>query len=75
MNDLIIRKNSMFVIDHAKLKKKARKTPTINSLYGAVYEEFNGAAKNPNYRDMSLKERMEAVNNFAHNWLKERGLA
>lgn len=74
MKDLIKRKHGLFIIDTSQLKPKANKTTIINSLYGAIYEEFRGAHKNPTYKNLTPKEKMDVLNNFAINWLKERGL-
>lgn len=74
MSKLIYRQNNLFCIDKNKLSEKANKTPIVNSLYAALYEEFKGAAINPRYKKLTPKEKMDKVNEFAHNWLKERGL-
>lgn len=74
MENLVKRKHGLFIIDQTLLKPKANKTTTINALYGAIYEEFRGAGKNPTYKHLTPKDKIQAVNDFAINWLKERGL-
>lgn len=74
MTNLINHKNNLFVVDKAQLKPEARKPAIINALYAAIYSEFKGAAKHPSYRNLTASERLQAVNNFADVWLKERGL-
>jgi hypothetical protein len=74
MENLIKRKHGLFIIDQNQLKPKANKTSIINALYGSLYLEFRGANTNPSYCNMTPLEKMQAVNIFATNWLKERGL-
>lgn len=64
----------MFVIDKSQLETKAKKDDVCNALYGAIYREFAGAAKNPRYKGLDHKSMLEEVNSFAFNWLKEKGL-
>jgi len=74
MKPIINRRNRMFVIDKSQLKPEAQKNHIMNALYAAVYAEFKGASENPDYRNLTLLDRMKALNAFAENWLKERGL-
>ena len=74
MKNFFSRKSGMFVLDISKLSPKANKTRLINSLYGAVYEEFRGAVNNPKYKHLTSLQKLNAVNEFAENWLKQRGL-
>lgn len=73
MSQIIRRRNSMFVIDKTLLDPKANNPEIINSLYAAIYVEFKGAVKNPNYKNLTPKDRFQKVNDFANDWLKERG--
>ena len=75
MGNLIYRRNHHFRIDDSQLKPEANKSDIINSLYVAIYDEFKGAQKNPKYQDMTYFSRMAALNEFAEQWLKDRGLA
>lgn len=68
------RKNKMFCIDESQLSSAAKTTYNMNALYGAVYEEFRGAINNPKYKGLTDKQRLDQVNLFALNWLKDRGL-
>lgn len=68
------RSGKRFVVDKTQLSTKANKTDIINSLYAAIYDEFKGAALNPKYADMTPVKRLEELNTFTHEWLKERGL-
>lgn len=74
MANIVNHRNNLFVVDEAQLKPEARKPAIINALYAAIYSEFKGAAKHPSYRNLTALERMQAVNDFANKWLKERGL-
>lgn len=74
MSNLIYRKNSRFIVNKSQLAPKANRTDIINALYGAIYTEFFGATQNKTYKNLSNKEKMEKVNQFALDWLKERNL-
>lgn len=74
MRSLIYRQNRLFKIDVAQLVPKARKPEIINALYAALYNEFKGASENDKYSNLTYRERMDCVNNYAQNWLVERGL-
>lgn len=63
-----------FVIDQSQLSVKANKTDTINALYAAIYTEFIGASEKPKYKNLSPIEKLDELNLFTHEWLKERGL-
>lgn len=73
METVIYRKSKLFVIDKDKLKPHAKKEEIYNALYAAIYVEFQGASKNPVYKDMTSLDKIEQVNAFAYNWLKQRG--
>lgn len=74
MKQFFSRKDGMFVLDVSKLKPEANKTNIINSLYGAVYEEFRGAVNNPKYKKLTNIQKLTALNEFAETWLKIKGL-
>lgn len=64
----------MFIIDKAKLKPAAQKEDVCQALYAAIYQEFSGANYNEDYSSLTPLERMNKLNEFARNWLKERKL-
>lgn len=74
MKQFVKRKNRLFIINENQLKPKAKTTENINALYAAIYLEFRGAINNPKYTGLNDKQRLEKVNLFACNWLKDRGL-
>lgn len=74
MDNIIYRKNKMFMIDKTKLKPAARKDDVCVALYAAIYQEFSGANYNQDYSDLTPLERMNKLNEFARNWLAERKL-
>jgi hypothetical protein len=71
---IFYRQNNQFKIDDSKLSQKAKNTQIKNALYAAVYTEFFGASENMKYKDLTLVDRINKLNEFAENWLKERGL-
>lgn len=73
MKTLIYRENRLFKIDTKQLPTAANKSWIINGLYAALYEEFTEAATNDKYKNMSNLEKMNALNEFAHRWLKNKG--
>lgn len=73
MRTLIYRQDRMFKIDQAQLSPKAKAPSVVNALYADIYTEFLDAQYNPKYMNMSLLERMEAVNDYALNWLTNKG--
>ncbi len=73
MEKVIYRRNKLFIIDKEKIKPHGRKTEVYNALYAAIYTEFQGASNNPNYKDLTNLDKLDQVNTFAFNWLKERG--
>lgn len=73
--DLIYREGKFFKVNTSLLSEKANRMDVINALYAALYEEFRGASENPVYMNLSLLERLQAVNDYASNWLKDRGLS
>lgn len=74
MLTLIYRKNGKFFIDQSQLKIESRKTEICNALYEAIYKEFMGASENSVYKSLTPLEKMQKLNDFAHDWLKNRGL-
>ena len=71
---IFYRQNNQFKIDTTKLSSKANTTQIKNALYAAVYQEFFGASENPKYKDLTLVQRINKLNEFAENWLIQRGL-
>lgn len=74
MQQYFFRKDNQFVINSKLLSERANTPTVINALYAAVYLEFRGAVDNPKYKDLNTLEKMQKLNEFAHNWLKTRGL-
>ena len=74
MKQVIYRKNKLFVIDKEQLKPNARRDEIYNALYAAMYTEFQGASNNPAYSNLNNLEKLDAINAFAYNWLRTRGL-
>jgi hypothetical protein len=74
MEKIIYRQNKLFCIDKSKLKPMAQKNEVIVGLYAAIYSEFVGASKNRQYKDLNGLQKLDKVNEFALNWLSERGL-
>lgn len=74
MEQLIYRKNKMFIIDKSKLKPQARKDDVCTALYAAIYEEFSGASYNQDYMSLDYISRLNKLNEFAWKWLEQRGL-
>jgi len=70
---LVYRQNRLFKINLNELPEIAKNTETLNALYAALFLEFRGAEENDKYNKKSYTERMEAINNFAENWLKKQG--
>lgn len=65
------RKSSYFTIDDKIIKLE---TTIQNALYAAVYEEFRGAVNNSKYKNLTNLQRIQELNKYAENWLKDRGL-
>lgn len=74
MKIIITRRSNRFCIDKTQLSAAAKKDDICNALYAAVYDEFKGASKHPNYKDLSNLDRLNKLNEFALDWLKDRGL-
>ena len=74
MKPLIYRYNGLFFIDKEQLSKEANTLEVCNALYIAISKEFTGACENPLYNKLTMSEKMDKVNSFAHDWLKQRGL-
>lgn len=72
--NIFYRRSNKFHINETILPPNAKKPDIINALYGAVYQEFIGASKNIRYSNKSPLEKMQALNEFAEAWLKERKL-
>lgn len=74
MEVIVYRKNNRFIIDKSKINSENRVEEICNALYIAVYKEFQGAQNHPSYKNMTNLEKLQAVNDFASNWLSKRGL-
>lgn len=72
--DYVFKRGARIVLNKEALSEEAQTTEIMNALYAAIYIEFSGATKSPKYSEMTLKDKISAVNDFAFNWLKERGL-
>jgi hypothetical protein len=72
--NLIYRQGKLFKINESLLSKQANKTDIKNALYAAIYDEFKGASENPIYMQLTPLEKMQRLNDYASNWLKDRGL-
>jgi hypothetical protein len=72
--EIFYRKNHRFVIDDSKLRPEARRTDIQNSLYLSVYSEFLGAVNNVKYKDLTPAARIAKINEYAENWLRQKGL-
>lgn len=59
----------MFVINDKVLPASANKLEIKNALYLAIYMEFSGASKNKKYVNLTNAQKIEAVNQFAAEWL------
>jgi hypothetical protein len=70
---IVYRKNSTFCIDETKIKEQFRTSSVINGLYAAIYEEFMGAIHNHKYSSLSSLEKFKKLNEFAYEWLNQRG--
>lgn len=74
MKNIIQRRNKLFVIDKSQLKPGIKVDEICVALYAAIYTEFQGASKHPNYSNMTNLEKLSEINSFAYSWLKTRGL-
>jgi hypothetical protein len=74
MKKYVYRKNSQFTIDKEQLKPAARRDDICNAIYAAIYTEFSGASKNKVYSHLTPAERLDKMNEFIEQWLKQRGL-
>jgi len=75
MKQVIYRQNKMFIVDKDLIVAPSNKKDKIcNALYAAIYTEFAGASKHPEYAKMTNFDRVKALNEFAYDWLKSRGL-
>jgi hypothetical protein len=73
MRPLVFRQGSMFKIDLNQLPTKAKNNQVINALYADIYLEFLQANSNPKYARLTVAEKLQAVNTYATNWLKDKG--
>ena len=73
MRNLVYRQGSLFKLDQNQLPEKAKNNQVKNALYADIYVEFLEANKNPKYINLSIIEKLEAVNAFALKWLKDKG--
>ena len=65
--------NGRLVIDDNSLNPAAQNTMVKNALYAAIYSEFLGANKNEKYKKLNTLQRFNKLNEFATQWLKDRG--
>lgn len=72
--NIFYRQNRLFKIDTSQLSGDALKPENINALYAAVYAEFVGAVNNPKYKNLTPLQKMTKLNQFAQNWLVNKGL-
>jgi len=70
---VIVRKNRLFCIDEKVLPTAANTTPLKGALYAAIHEEFKGAAFSDAYKNLTVQQRMQAINDYAWKWLSDRG--
>jgi hypothetical protein len=70
---VIVRRNRLFCIDEEVLPAAANTTPLKGALYAAIHEEFKGAAYSEGYKTLTVKQRMQSINDYAWQWLKDRG--
>lgn len=70
---LVYRQNRLFKLDTDQLPARAKVSSVMNALYAALYEEFLGAQFSGKYGNMDLVTRMQAVNDFASQWLIDKG--
>lgn len=64
----------LFKINKDLLPLESRRTDVLNGLYAAIFTEFAGAYKNKKYKHLTNKEKLNEINIFAENWLRERHL-
>lgn len=64
----------LFKLDESQLPPESRRVDVINDLYYALFKEFAGAAVSKKYKHLNNQQKMEELNKFAENWLKERQL-
>lgn len=76
MKNLVKRRNNQFVLDKIFIKDKANinKDEICTALYAEMYLEFRGANTHREYSKLTNVQRLEAINSFAKDWLKKRGL-
>lgn len=72
--DVIKYSNVGFVILESAIVPQARTVDVKNALYVALYNEFLGASKNPKYQDLTVLERVQKLNDYAKDWLKQKGI-
>lgn len=76
MKNLVMRRNNQFIIDKdfIKIKTGTSKDEISTALYAEIYLEFRGANTHREYSKLTNVERLQALNSFAKDWLKQRGL-
>ena len=72
--NIFYRENRFFKIDTSQLSGAALDPKNLNALYAAVYGEFVGAISNPKYKNLTPLQKMNELNQFAQNWLQNKGL-
>lgn len=74
MKRIISRRNNRFVIDRDFIKDGINKDEISTALYAELHEEFKGANEHRVYSKLTNIQRFDAINDFAKDWLKKRGL-
>ena len=64
----------MFVIDRSFIRDGVNKDEISTALYAEIYTEFRGANTHREYSKLNNLQRFDAINNFAKDWLGQRGL-
>ena len=75
MKNLVKRQNKRFILDKDFIKKVSGVSidEVCTALYAEMYLEFRGANTHREYSKLTNIERLDAINTFAKDWLKQRG--
>ena len=71
---IINRKNNLFVVDKSLLNNIGKRSENINALYAVIYDEFFGASENKKYSSLTNSQRIQALNDFATDWLRKNNM-
>lgn len=71
--NIVYRRNNRFIINKDYIKSGVNKEQICTSLYAELYLEFRGASKHRDYSKLTYLERLRAVNDFAKEWLQNKG--